>query len=238
MQQITIGNTTIDVIRKDIKNLHLAVYPPNGRVRIAAPLSFDDEAVRLFAVSKLTWVKKQQTKYRDQERQTEREYVSGENHYFKGRRYILRVKQARTRQEVVIRNKTYIELYMRESSTKEERERVMTEWYRKQLKMQIPALMEKWEKITGVEVKTWGVKQMKTKWGSCNIGAGRVWINLELAKKPVHSLEYIILHEMLHIKERNHNERFIGYMDRYMPRWRIYKKELNRIILSHAEWSY
>lgn len=238
MPQITVGDTSIEVVRKEIKNIHLGVYPPHGRVRIAAPLSFDDESVRLFAVSKMAWVKRQQAKFQNQERQTEREYVSGESHYVEGRRYLMNVIYGKSAPRVVLRSKTYIDLCVREGSTRAQRERVMKEWYRRQLKERIPGLIEKWRQVTGVEVNAWGVKQMKTKWGTCNAKAGRIWLNLELAKKPGHSLGYIIVHEMVHLLERRHNERFADYMDKFMPQWREYRKELNSIILGHADWSY
>jgi predicted metal-dependent hydrolase len=237
MHQISVGNISIDVVRKDIKNLHLGVYPPNGRVRIAAPLKIDDEAVRLFAISKMAWIKKQQLKFKAQERQSERRFVSGESHYYKGNRYLLNVIYHNAAPKVEIRNKTYIDLYVRVGSTKEQREKVLIEWYRKQLKNQIPPLMDKWQKIIGVKVNDWGIKKMKTKWGTCTIEKRRIWLNLELAKKSEHCLEYIIVHEMVHLIERKHSDRFVGYMDKFMPRWHFYKDELNRSLLSHENWS-
>ncbi|RZT23602.1 M48 family metallopeptidase [Fictibacillus sp. BK138] len=230
MHQIRIGNLEIDVFRKDIKNLHLAVYPPNGRVRIAAPLKSNEESIRLFAVSKITWIKNQQKKFHEQVRQSEREYVSGESHYVYGTRYLLTVIPDSPKNHVNIRNKTYLDLYVKKGSTKEQREKVITEWYRKQLKSEIPQIIEKWQDIMCVEVKDWGVKKMRTKWGSCNIENQRIWINLDLAKKPKHCLEYVIVHEMVHLLERNHNDQFVAYMDRFLPQWRIIKNELNKLI--------
>lgn len=238
MHQITINDIVIDVIRKDIKNLHLAVYPPNGRVRIAAPLKVDDDAVRLFAISKLSWIKKNQAKFVNQERQTERKFISGETHYFKGQRYRLNVIHHSGYSKVVIRNKQYIDLYVQKDLTEQQREKVMNNWYRKTLKEQIPALIEKWQRIIGVEVAEWEVKIMKTKWGTCNRDASRIWLNLELAKKSEKCLEYIIVHEMVHLLERNHTDRFVGFMDKFMPQWRSYKDELNRSVLKHEQWSY
>ena len=208
------------------------------RVRIAAPTKVDDDAVRLFAISKLSWIKKNQAKYINQERQTERKYVSGESHYFSGQRYLFNVVHYSGYPKVVIRNKKYIDLYIKENYTSEQRENVMTNWYRKTLKEQIPALIEKWQKVVGVEIAQWEVKKMKTKWGTCNREAKRIWLNLELAKKPERCLEYIIVHEMIHLLERNHTERFVAYMDKFMPQWRNYKKELNQLILKHEEWTY
>lgn len=237
MHQIKVGSISIDVVRKDIKNLHLGVYPPNGRVRIAAPLKIDDEAVRLFAISRIPWIKKQKLKFETQERQSQRLFVSGESYYYKGRRYLLNVIYHNAAPRVEI-HKTRIDIYAREGSTNEQREKVLTEWYRKRLKEQIPALIDKWQKKIDVEVKEWGIKHMKTKWGTCTIAQRRIWLNLELAKKPQHCLEYIIVHEMVHLLERNHNDRFIACMDKFMPQWHFYKEELNRSMLSHEIWSY
>jgi hypothetical protein len=237
MPQLTIGEIAVEVVRKDIKNLHLGVYPPNGRVRIAAPMRIDDDAVRLFAISKLTWIKKQQVRFRQQERQAKREYVSGESHYYNGKRYILKIITAPPPSRVEIRGKKYIYLYVPADSSREKRQHVMTQWYRNRLKEQIPALLEKWQSITGVEVSSWGIKAMKTKWGSCNARERRIWVNLELAKKTTHCIQYILVHELVHLLERQHNEKFIAYMDRYMPQWRKYKEELNRFILGHVDWN-
>jgi predicted metal-dependent hydrolase len=238
MHQIVINDIVINVVRKNIKNLHLAVYPPTGRVRIATPANVDDEAVRLFAISKMAWIKKNQAKYVNQERQPERKYISGESHFFRGQRYLMNVIHHSGYPNVVIRNKKTINLYIKEDCTIEQRENVMINWYRKNLKEQVPALIEKWQKVVGVEVAHWEVKRMKTKWGTCNREAKRIWLNLELAKKPEHCLEYIIVHEMVHLLERNHTEWFVAYMDKFMPLWRNHKDELNRSMLKHEDWTY
>lgn len=238
MHQITVGDLRIDIDRKSIKNLHLSVNPPDGKVRIAAPLNIDDDAVRLFAVSKLGWIRKQQRKFNDQPRQSEREYITGESHYFKGERYLLNVICRKGNPKVVLRNKTHIDLYVRENSPFPQRKRIMTEWYRKQLKAMIPDLVTKWEKIISVEEVEWGVKQMKTRWGSCNIEARRIWVNLELAKKPDRCVEYIVVHEMVHLLERKHNDHFVELMDKFMPMWRTFREELNQFPLRHERWGY
>jgi predicted metal-dependent hydrolase len=186
----------------------------------------------------MAWIRKQQLKFEAQERQSERKFVSGESHYYKGRRYLLNVIYCNAAPKVEIRNKTYIDLYVRVGSTNEQREKVLTKWYRKQLKNQVPALIDKWQKIIGVEVDDWGIKKMKTKWDTCTLASRRIWLNLELAKKPEQSLEYIIVHEMIHLLERNHSDRFIAYLDKFMPQWRLYKEELNRSMLSHERWGY
>ena len=238
MHQITVNGLVVDVVRKDIKNLHLAVYPPNGRVRVAAPLRVDDEAVRLAVISRMAWIKRRQAKFEGQERQSAREYVSGESHYFQGRRYLLNVVHHDAPPKVIIRNKTTLDLFVRTGSDTAKRERVLVAWYRKQLKEMIPPLIARWEAIMGVQVAEWGVKRMKTRWGSCNIEAHRIWVNLELVKKPVHCLEYIIVHEMVHLLERLHNDRFTEHMDKFMPQWRFFREELNKAPLGHATWEY
>ena len=238
MEQITISNIKIDVVRKNIKNIHLAVYPPTGRVRIAAPLSVDEDAIRLFAISKLGWIKRHQRKFEGQERISPREYKNRESHYFQGRRYLLNIIEADAPPKVVVRNKTYIDLYVRPETSIAKRHAIITEWYRKEFKKTIPEFVEKWEKRMNVKVNEWQVKLMKTKWGSCTIEKKRVWLNLELAKKPIHCLEYIIVHEMVHLLERHHNEKFLYYMDAYLPNWKQLKTELNKLPASHADWSY
>ena len=231
MGTLTVDNIEIQLIKKNIKNLHLSVLPPDGSVRISAPKELNDETIRLFAVSKLSWIKKQRAKFKRQERQPEREFVSGESHYFLGQRYLLNVIYTnKRRQGAAIRNKTYLDLFVRENSGKEQRRKVMREWYRSELKALIPPLISKWEPIIGVEVKSWGVKRMKTKWGSCNIAAKRIWLNLELAKKNPACLEYIVVHEMVHFLERLHNEHFVAYMDKFLPNWRSIKAELNGLV--------
>ncbi len=238
MHKISIGNITIDVVRKDIKNLHLAVYPPDGRVRIASPLKIDDEAVRLFAISKMGWIKKQKQKFTDQERQSRREYISGESHYFMGKRYLLKVIYHVGSPKVEIPDKTHICLYVREGSTRLQRERILIEWYRKELKKVIPVIIDKWRPIIGVSIREWRVKWMKTKWGTCNTKAKRIWLNLELAKRPARCLEYIVVHELLHLIERKHNQVFIAHLDKHVPQWRSIRKELNQYISSYDSWGH
>lgn len=231
MEKIIINDIEIELTKKNIKNLHLSVHPPDGRVKISAPNRMDIDTIRLFVISKLAWIKRQQSKFKSQERQPEREYVSGESHYFLGQRYLLNVIYTNKRKQgVEVRNKKYIDLYVRENAPKHIRERVMIEWYRKQLKELIPPLIAKWEPIIGVKVKEFGVKRMKTCWGTCNTKAKRIWINLELAKKSPTCLEYVVVHEMVHLLERHHNERFKAYMDKFIPNWRAVKAELNGLI--------
>ncbi|MFU0783633.1 MAG: YgjP-like domain-containing protein [Thermoanaerobacterium thermosaccharolyticum] len=238
MTNINIGDINITVIKKNIKNLHLSVHPPDGRVRISAPQSMNDEAIRIFAISKLSWIKKQRSKFKEQDRQSEREFVSGESHYYQGNRYLLNVIPTNKSQRVEMRNQKFIDLYVHEGSTKEQREKILVEWYRKQLKSQIPELIEKWEKVIGVKVNSWGVKLMKTRWGTCNPEAKRIWINLELAKKSPRCLEYVVVHEMVHLLERHHNKVFTAYMDQFLPNWRNIKTELNSLVFENSKWRY
>ena len=236
--QITVSDIQIDVFRKDIKNMHLSVHPPTGRVRVSAPIKMNDESIRLFIISKLSWIKKHQSGFKAQQRQTEREFVSGESHYFQGNRYLLNVIYSDSPVKIHIRNKKIMDLYVPKDSNQEYREKVMTAWYRVQIKKEILPMVEKWEEIIGEKVFEYRVRKMKTMWGSCNSNARRIWLNLELIKKPKHCLEYIIVHEMVHLIERHHNGNFVSLMDGYMPNWRLYKDELNKFPLSHAEWDY
>jgi predicted metal-dependent hydrolase len=238
MHQIEVGDFSIDVIRKNIKNMHLSVYPPTGRVRIAAPLNVDGEAVKLFAISKLAWIKKNQRKFEMQDRQMPRVFEQRESHYFEGKRYLLRVTEQNAPPRVEIKTKTYIDLFIRPNATVEQRQNYINEWYRKQLKNKIPQLIAKWEPIIGVSVSDWGVKQMKTKWGTCNIEQKRIWVNLELAKKPHSCLEYIIVHEMIHLIERHHNDKFTEHLNKIMPKWKLKREELNNLPVSHSDWGF
>ena len=236
--QITVHGLVVDIVRKDIKNLHLGVYPPAGRIRVAVPLRVNDEAVRLFTISRIGWIQRQQAKFEGQERQSAREFVSGESHYYQGTRYLLNVEYRKGTPAIVLRNNKILDMFVRADSDTTERERILTTWYRRRLKEEIAPLIAKWEAIIGVKVAEWGVKQMKTRWGTCNIEAQRIWLNLELVKKPLHCLEYVVVHELIHLLERYHNERFITYMNRYMPLWTHYREELNRAPLGHETWEY
>jgi len=236
--QIRVSGVPVEIVRKGIKNLHLGVYPPHGRVRVAAPLRVSDAAVRLAVVGKLGWIKRQRARFEAQPRQSEREMVSGESHYFLGQRYRLRVVTYEGPAKVIARNKSIIELHVRRESSAEQRERVLQRWYRQQLKELIPPLLEKWQPVLGVQANEWAIKKMKTKWGACNVKARRIWLNLELAKKPAQCLEYIIVHELLHLLERQHNDNFFALMNEYLPQWRSRRSELNAAPLAHARWSY
>jgi predicted metal-dependent hydrolase len=226
------------VVRKAIKNLHLGVYPPHGRVRVAAPLAVSDQSVRLAVIGKLGWIRRKQARFESQPRQSKREMVSGESHYVWGRRYRLDVIECTGSPSVRLRNNNKLGLYVRPSTTLENRDATLHRWYRQLLRDEIPKLIAKWQPLLQTNVAAWGIKKMKTRWGTCNKTARRIWLNLELAKKSPSCLEYVLVHEMVHLLERRHNDRFREYMDRLMPLWRSYREELNRAPLSHESWSY
>lgn len=233
---ITVRGIRVQIERKDIKNLHLGVYPPNGRVRVAAPLVVSDDAVRLAVVGKLGWIKRQQAKFADQPRQSAREMVNGESHYFLGRRYRLRVHEQPGKQYVALRGNASLDLFVNPGRTTEQRQAVLLRWYRQQLNELTPPLVDRWETTLGVRAKTWGIKRMKTKWGSCNPVSKRLWFNLELAKKPLQCLEYIVAHELVHLLERNHTERFRALLDQHLPAWQQAREVLNQMPLGHEQW--
>lgn len=236
--EIRVSGLAVQIIRKDIKNLHLGVYPPNGRVRVAAPLRVSDSAVRLAVIDKLGWIKKHRAKFAAQPRQAKREMVSGESHYYLGRRYRLRVIEENGPQGVIVRGRTILELHVHDGSSEMDRERILQRWYRERLREIVRPLTSKWEAILGVSAASVGIKRMKTKWGACNAGADRIWLNLELVKKPEQCLEYLIVHELAHLIESRHNDKFVSLMDRYLPQWRVQRQVLNETPLPHATWTY
>ena len=236
MRQMQIGKLTVEVVRKDIKNLHLGVYPPDGRVRVAAPMVVNDEAVRLAVIDKLGWIKRQRASFAAQPRQSQRDMVNGESHYFLGRRYRLRVHERDEVPHVAIRGIASLDLFVRPNSDAQQREAVLMRWHRLQLKALIPPLLTHWQPILGVQASAWGVKRMKTKWGSCNARAARLWFNLELIKKPSQCLEYIVVHELAHLLQRRHDAEFIELMDAYLPQWRQARALLREAPLAHENW--
>ena len=235
--QIKLGDITVDVVRKDIKNIHLSVYPPAGKVRISAPSRMELDTIRVFAVSKLGWIKQQQRKLQEQERETLRDYVDGESHFVWGKRYLLKIIEAEEPPSVEIKHSQLL-LQIRPGSDRSKRQEVLEEWYRNLLKQAVPPLIEKWEPLLGVKVEWFFVRRMKTKWGSCNHIAGTIRLNTELAKKPRKCLEYIVVHEMIHLLEPTHNPRFVSLMDQFFPQWRSYREELNRLPVRHEKWEY
>jgi hypothetical protein len=214
---IVVSGIRVSVVRKPIKNLHLGVYPPHGRVRVAAPSRMPETAVRLAIVSRLGWIKRQQARFAAQPRQSPREMVSGESHYFLGRRYRLRVVEGEGPGPAVVLRSRVLELHVRGKMDAEERERALRRWYRARLRELILPLLAKWEAALGVHAAGWGIKKMKTKWGSYSPKTGRICLNLELAKKPVRCLEYIVVHELVHLIEPHHSERFASTLEKYLP---------------------
>jgi predicted metal-dependent hydrolase len=235
--QIDLGDIAVDVVQKDIKNIHLSVYPPTGRVRISAPLRMDLDTIRVFAITKLGWIKSQQQKLREQERETPREYLDRESHYLWGKRYLLKVEEKDAAPEVELKHNKMI-LRIRPETSRETMQAIIEAWYRENLKEVVPVLIAKWELLMGVKVEKFFVQKMKTKWGSCNPGSRSIRLNNELARKPPECLEYIVVHEMTHLLEPTHNNRFISLMDQFMPKWRFYKDELNKLPVRHENWVY
>ena len=235
---IRVAGVSVHIQRKAIKNLHLVVLPPDGKVRVSVPQHVTSDAVRLAVVDKLGWIKRQQETFREQARQSERRYVSGETHYLFGRAYRLRVEETNSTQTAAVTARNRIDLAVRECSDIPSRARTMDRWYRTELKKRIPELLEKWEPRVGKQSSSWGVKKMKTKWGSCNTDSGSIWINLELAKKPAECLEYILVHELVHLHERTHNNSFRKWMDELLPDWPQRRALLNSSPLAHEDWAY
>lgn len=234
---IEVSGIRIQIVRKNIKNMHLGVYPPDGRVRVSAPLHVSDETICQMIITRLQWIRRHQDKFANQQRQSEREMVTGESHYVAGKSYLLDVIEHNAPAAVCMRNNTTLELRVRPGTDRDRREAILHGWYRQQLRERVPELIAKWEPVIGVSVAEWHIKRMKTRWGTCNIQARRIWINLELAKKPLQCLEYIIVHEMVHLLERHHNARFKAYMDSFLPHWRLSRDMLNEIPLAHEEWT-
>ena len=228
----------VEVVRKDIKNLHLAVYPPVGRVRVATPLRLDDDAVRVAVISRLGWIRRQQARFADQVRESQRELAAGESIYYRGRRFRLDIIEDSESQGVRVVTNSRIQLRCHPGSDRAQREAILNQWYRERLREQIPPLLRKWERKVRVDIADVRIRRMKTRWGSCNAAARRIWLNLELAKKPASSLEYILVHEMIHIHERRHGERFREMMDVMMPGWKLHRDELNCAPLAHEDWRY
>lgn len=236
-RHIKVSGIPVEIRPKTIKNLHIGVYPPNGTVRVSAPVHLDDESVRLAIVSRLSWIHRQQQNFVRQTRESAREMVTGESHYFGGRRYRLDVAEKPGIPVVRIVNQSTLELRVRPGADRLARQQLLERWYRQQLKIHIPDLISIWGPVVGVEINECRIKKMKTRWGSCNIQAKRVWLNLELAKKPLRCLEYVLLHEMVHLLERRHNERFRGLMDQFMPDWRLRRDVLNGMPLAEEGWT-
>ena len=235
--QFRIGDITVDIVQKDIKNVYLSVHPPTGRVRISAPKRMKWETIRVFAVSKQDWIKRHQKKIRDQERETPREFVENESHYVWGKRYLLTISEREKPPSIELKH-SRMHMRVRPGADAQKRQALVEAWYREQISAAVPTVLSQWEPKLGVKVERVYVRRMKTKWGSCNYTARTIRLNTELAKKPQEYLEYIVVHELIHMLEPSHNGRFVALMDRFMPHWKFYREELNRLPVSHADWNY
>ncbi len=235
--QIQLGDIPVDVVLKDIQNVHLSVHPPTGRVRIAAPRRMNLDTIRVYAISKLDWIQRQQRRLREQERETPRDYTDRESHHVWGKRYLLSVVESDEPPAIELEHRRML-LRVRPGTDREKRRTIVERWYREQLKEAVPALLARWQPRLGVRAERFFVQRMKTRWGSCNPRAGNIRLNTELAKKPAECLEYIVVHELVHLLEPTHNERFVALMDRFMPHWRSHRDQLNRFPVSHENWGY
>ena len=235
--QLQLGDISADVVLKRIKNIHLSVHPPSGRVTISAPSRLSLDTIRIFAISKMGWIKRQREKIQAQERETPREYLDRESHFVWGRRYLLKIIEADQAPSVELSHDRML-LRVRPGTHATKRQAIADEWYREQLKDEIPELLAKWEPLMGVKVEKCFVQKMKTLWGSCNARSRTIRLNSELSKKPRGCLEYIVVHELAHLLERSHGPRFIAHMDRFLPNWRFYKDYLNRLPVRHENWLY
>lgn len=234
---MTVRGIDVDVIYKDIKNLHIGVYPPLGRVRVAAPTRLDDNQVRIAVIQRLPWIKRQREQLKAAPRQTEREMVTGESHYVWGLRRRLKVVERPGRTHFEVDGERLV-LYTPSSATAEQRREALDLWYRQQLRGSIPKIIETWEQKLEVSVPKWTIRRMKTKWGSCNRETRHMWFNVELAKKHPDCLEYIVVHEMTHLLERNHNDRFAELMSRFLPDWQARRDQLNAAPLAEENWRH
>jgi predicted metal-dependent hydrolase len=228
---IKLGSITINVIQKNIKNIHLSVYPPSGNVRISAPLRMNLDTIRIFAISKIDWIRHQQQKLRSQVRENSREYIDRESHYLWGKPYPLEIEEIDALPRLELQHHRLL-LQVRPGADIAKKRAIVDEFYRYQIEVAIPPLIDKWERLMGVDVASFSVRKMKTKWGSCTPALQTIRFNLELAKKPAECLEYVVVHELVHLLEPSHNQRFIAFMDSFMPKWRCYQSELNRIPIS------
>jgi len=235
--QIHLGDLAVEVVRKDIRNIHLSVHPPAGRVTLAAPVRLSLDTLRVFAISKLGWIRQQQQRLLEQERETPREFLERESHYVWGRRHLLNLIEGDHTPSVELGHARLI-LRLRPGTSLSKKVELLDTWYRAQIREALPALISKWEPLLGVKVDRFFVQRMKTRWGSCNPSTRSIRLNTDLAKKPRECLEYIVVHEMIHMLEPTHNERFLSLMERFMPRWQTHRDTLNRLPVRHENWSY
>jgi hypothetical protein len=235
VSHLELGDVVLDVVKKDIKNVHLSVYPPTGRVRISAPLHMSTDTIRVFAISKLGWIRQQQRKLQAQEREAPRDYIDRESHYLWGKRYLLKLVPTEAAPSIELKHSKLV-LHSRPDATTERKQAVLDEWYREQLKAALPALLDKWQSLLGVQVSRFFVQRMKTKWGGCSPATRTLRLNSELAKKPLECLEYIVVHELMHLIEPTHNAHFVALMDLHMPKWRHHRDVLNSLPVRAERW--
>jgi predicted metal-dependent hydrolase len=235
--QLQLGDIAVDIVLKDIKNIHLSVHPPAGRVKISAPRRMSLDTIRVFAISKLAWIRQQQAKLREQEREAPREYLDRESHYVWGKRYLLTLVEGDKAFSVELKHRRMI-LSVRPEIDEKKKQAIVDAWYRDQIRKALPSLIAKWEPLIGVKIERVFVQRMKTKWGSCSNGSRSIRLNTDLAKKPRDCLEYIVVHEMIHLLEPTHNVRFLSLMDRFMPNWCLRRDQLNQLPVRHEEWRY
>lgn len=230
-ETITLGDLAITVTHKEIKNVHLTVHPPDGRVTLAAPTATRLDVARAYAISKLGWIRKQQETLAQQARETPRQFIERESHYLWGRRYLMTVQHREEKPSVTLDHKR-ITLTVRPNATIPKREQVIHDWHKGLLHEAIPPLIAKWEKTLSVQASAYFLRRMKTKWGSCNHRTGNILLNTELVKKPKDLLEYVVVHELAHLIEPTHSDRFVAILQEYYPTWREARAELNELPLS------
>lgn len=238
VEVVRIGDIDVELNRRAIKNTHLSVLPPNGKVRLSIPKDTSEQKIRLAIVNKLAWIKKQQADFAGQERQSIREMVNGECHYLWGKKYRLKLVEAKGRYRVTAKGNGNLVLEVAENTSTDNKLKLLNRFYRDEMQRSLEKLLPQWEKKLGVNAGSINIKKMKTKWGSCNIQAKRIWLNLELAKKPPECMEFILAHELVHLLERHHNDRFRSLMDKHMPNWRERRNLLNSLPLAYEDWSY
>jgi len=236
MSQLVIGDLAVEVVRKTVKHVRLSVHPPDGRVRVSAPPNVSEDDIRALVNSRLVWIEQHQRRFADRQRQVVRAYESGDSVYFLGRCYVLNVEYKIGLPRVAVRDNSILHMTVAPGSDATYRKLVMQAWYRIQLKALVPPLIERWSAVLGVQVEAWGIKIMKTRWGSCNTRARRIWLNLDLARKPEACLEYVLVHELVHLLERGHNDVFYAHLSRVLPDWQARRDELNHAPSGHPAW--
>jgi len=230
-----VSGIKVKVLKKDIKNFHLNVLPPNGLVRVSVPMDTSDDTIHFFIASRLTWIKKKIDTFKNHSRESKREYVENESHYFLGKRYLLKLLES-PENYVEIDRKKYLKIHVRDTADIKLKEKTLQKFYREELRKILDKAVPQYEKLIGVKAEKYTIRKMKTKWGSCNSEDKRVNFNLDLAKKPIKSINYVIVHELVHLIERNHNKKFLYLMDKYLPKWREERQRLNKLILSCEDW--